>query len=268
MLVHLLVESVYQSNVIKMVYEQVQNFHQEKNDRITRWLNENTVDKEDLCLPYFYIENVERTLPILSMQKMTSSRTSRSTVSDFSSSDEESLYDEYEDNDSVFGSIINEDQFNLNISDTNKRGKLTSDVVISKTIQGFEVLKVKWNTLNNDLLLKVENKLFPVHKNLLTAQSSFLNDRLKNNDDLILEIPGTIAEVTVVLEIIYECEWSLNENNVNGVLKICKYLKLKSIVGDCEQYKKFLQRSSSQNGSFGSLKKWKKKTIFKELFNL
>lgn len=268
------------------------NYINWKSERITKWLNENTLDKEDLCLPYFYIENLDRSLsqstnPHKQSQQSFSTTTAEfvqlkpvnpdnasvetdsvSSDSSFSDDDDEYTSDEEEndDNDSVFGSIVDDNQLGVPQNILKNREKLYSDLIISKTIQGLEVLKVKWNTLNNDLLLKVENKLLPVHRDLLASHSAYLNERLaKNSDDLIIEVQGSIADVTVLLEIIYECGWNLNENNVNGVLKACKHLQMKSgLLKECEQYKKFLQRTSSNSGP---ISKWKRKK-FLELFNL
>ena len=260
-----------------------------KSERITKWLDEHTQDKDEISLPYFYMHNldfssVEKKTPLKSLQndEFTSERIAEhsqrlvqhkmasvdSDVSDSVSSD--SSFDDSADEDdidSVFGSIIDDCQLGVPQNLVNNREKLNSDLVISKTIQGLEVLKVKWNTSNNDLLLKVENKLFPVHKSLLTSHSAYLNERLsKDSDELIVDVQGSIADVTVLLGIIYECGWSLNENNVDGVLKACKLLRMKGIVHDeCEQYKKFLQRTSTSN--LGTIGRWRRKK-FLELFKL
>ena len=265
-----------------------------KSERITKWLDENTPEKEDLCLPYFYIENLDRSLSqsknphneqsqqsysatpttdfvhqLKTVNSDNASIESDSVSSDSSFSDDDdddyTSDEEEDDNDSVFGTIVGDNQLGVPQNASKNRDKLYSDLIISKTIQGFEVLKVKWNTLNNDLLLKAENKLLPVHRDLLASHSAHLNERLKNSDDLIIEVQGSIADVTVLLEIIYECGWSLTENNVNGVIKACKHLQMKSdLIKECEQYKKFLQRTSSNSGP---ISKWKRKK-FLELFNL
>ena len=253
-----------------------------KSERITKWLNENTLDKEEICLPYFYLENLDRSLstaPLQSpssfvLQKTDSVKSSDSSIetdsilsdSSFNDDDDDEYSSDEDDNDSVFGSIVDDNQLGVPQNLLSNRDKLNSDLIISKTIQGLEVLKVKWNTLNNDLLLKVENKLLPVHRDLLASHSAYLNERLaRDSDDLIIEVQGSIADVSVLLEIIYECGWSISENNVNGVLKACKHLQMKSsLLNECEQYKKFLQRTSSNSGPSS---KWKRKK-FLELFNL
>jgi len=240
-----------------MKYEENQ-----RNQRITKWLNENSLDKDEEKLPYFYIESFEQNLPI-SLEKNESSD-SVSTFPSSSSSDDDKYIEEIEENDSVFDSICcDKDHKERMEGNLNIRDKLNSDIVISKTIQGLEVVAVKWNTLNNDLLLKVENKLLPVHKSLLTSHSLSLREKLKKSDDLIVTVPGTISDVTAILEVIYDCEWRIDKQNIDNVLKICKSLKLKNVLTDCQEYKKFLQR----NNRFSSSNKRRASKKLKDLFS-
>ena len=124
---------------------------------------------------------------------------------------------------------------------SNERERFLSDIVISKTINGLDVLRVKWDTRESDLLLKVDNVLIPVHRNFLSFNSRYFNLKLKNNDDLIIQIDSTAASnhVTIALEALYNCAWNINDSNVDDIIKICEHWKTKCLLERCKHFRKF-----------------------------
>lgn len=170
---------------------------------------------------------------------------SESTVSSFSEDSIETFLAGHND---VFSSIFHEENDSrLQINPIGKQDKKSQQngVVISKTILGLQVEQVKWSTLNNDLLLKVENILIPVHRNLLSAHSDHVRSKLKKrSDDLILTVRGKLHHVKAILEMVYGCGWNIDKDNVDELIKICEQLKIKQILDECKNYKKMTSNLS------------------------
>lgn len=193
-------------------------------DKVQHWLNGNPYgNKHPPSLEgdeFFSSSEGNETLSTTLLEASYATVESESSLTSFSETSTE-----LDDTDSVFVSMNNQD----------------SDVVISKTILGLKVEKVKWNTSNSDLLLRVEDTLLPVHRNLLSAHSDHVRSKLKKrNDDLIFPVRGKLSHVKVILEALYGCDWDVDENNVDDVIKICKHLKIKSLLEKCKNLKKLL----------------------------
>lgn len=92
-----------------------------------------------------------------------------------------------------------------------------------------------------DLQLSVNSKLYNVHKCLLIATSDYFDAMLRSgmqeSRQDVIELKGLSSEgIEQTLNFIYTGQLSLNENNIDDVLRAVSHLQLKFALNICEEF--------------------------------
>ena len=136
-------------------------------------------------------------------------------------------------NDKKVGIPVNHDN---NCNPRTKRSVSTVSAV-SISIQGYRIEKVKWNKTNSDLLVKVGDRLFPVHRSVLSSNSSIIKSMLAQDEhELVLDMHEDLSDVRTMLEYMYNLGLHVDDSNVNRLLCLSQQLNFKPMINQCEQY--------------------------------
>lgn len=142
-------------------------------------------------------------------------------------------------NDDVFqaANTINNE---LNL-DVDFRQRLISNV--SVRIMGCHVEKVQWDKRDSDLLLKINESLFPVHREVLSSHSQVLQYMVLKNDELILQLHENITHMKTILDYLYGFKLELNDSNVNQILTLSRRFGINAVTEKCKQYSNALKKT-------------------------
>ena len=117
---------------------------------------------------------------------------------------------------------------------------------------------VDWNIEGFDLLIKTGNKLYPVHRWLLSQKSNVFKRKLMDDDTLIMELSCRPVDMKSFLRYLYNLRPMIDQTNVSEILVISKMFNVFHLEEECRQYLYELSL------------KWKKKKsrwrIFRDVF--
>lgn len=135
------------------------------------------------------------------------------------------------------GPTIDKAKESLELPEKRQRSRSTFLSTASVRIKGLRIEHVQWKHTGSDLLLKVENRLFPVHREMLSNHSLKLKLTLEENpNEFILELYENLDDIKLGLNLLYGCTQIITESNVKGLMHIGKKYNIDLLIQACDKY--------------------------------